>query len=168
MTVTYGAARIPEALAGREVNDIMFFGGEPLLTPSAIAAVCEGFTSKQRKPPAFSIITNGTVFNDEVKELLTRYNFKVIVSIDGPEEIHDRLRPYASGAGSYQKVASTIAFAKAELSNPVCFECKYTQAHEQAGISPVGLLELIKKEFGLSHGTLGYCTEPRLMYRRPP
>ena len=48
--------------------------------------------------------TNGTLLNDEWCKFLADYNFLVGISIDGPPEIHDTNRLYASGKGSHSRV----------------------------------------------------------------
>jgi len=66
---------------------IEFWGGEPLvywktLKPLA-EAILDRFSSWKRKP-FFSIITNGSILNDEIIDWLMRYNFTVSISHDGP------------------------------------------------------------------------------------
>lgn len=151
------ASAIPQAFKDHPVQDIMFFGGEPLLNPQVIDKVCAGFAENQDTPPRFALVTNGTRFNEEVRQVILKRDIRVTVSLDGPKEIHDSLRPLAKGHGSFERVIATIDEARRILPNPVCFECTYTQVHRNAGITPPQLLRHLRDAHGLTHGVLGFC-----------
>ena len=96
--------------AGRKVS-VTFFGGEPLLRfPLIRSAVGEArrMATERGKEISFSITTNGTLLTRETAGFLRENGISVCLSIDGPREIHDRNRPYASGRGSYEDVARGI------------------------------------------------------------
>ena len=66
---------------------IEFWGGEPLvywktLKPLA-EAILDQFSGWKRKPQ-FSMITNGSILNDEIIDWLMKLNFTVAISHDGP------------------------------------------------------------------------------------
>jgi uncharacterized protein len=91
---------------------IVLFGGEPLLRfPLLRAAVHEAraMADARGKEISFSITTNGTLLTREIAGFLKENGISVCVSIDGPREIHDANRPYASGRGSYDDVERGIA-----------------------------------------------------------
>jgi uncharacterized protein len=81
-----------------------FYGGEPLsrfpFIKSCVEYAGEIF-DKQRV--IFNITTNATLITPEIAEYLLQNGFSVLVSIDGPESIHNRYRKDAKGNGSYQK-----------------------------------------------------------------
>lgn len=56
--------------------------------------------------------TNGTLMNDEWGEFLQENNFLVGISIDGPEEIHDKFRPDVKGKGSFSSVMHGLEILK--------------------------------------------------------
>ena len=56
--------------------------------------------------------TNGTMLDDEWCKHLTKYNFLVGLSIDGPKEIHDQHRWTAKGTGSHDMVMKGLAALK--------------------------------------------------------
>lgn len=87
------------------VQKISFFGGEPLLNLSGIETI---INTLENKTIQYSIVTNGTVWNTRLKNLLQKHNIKLIISVDGPEEIHDLYRTYHSGKGSFHTIASNI------------------------------------------------------------
>jgi uncharacterized protein len=91
---------------------VVLFGGEPLLRfPLLRAAVHEAraMAKARGKEISFSLTTNGTLMTGEIAGFLKENGVSVCVSIDGPREIHDVNRPYASGRGSYDDVLRGIA-----------------------------------------------------------
>ncbi len=52
----------------------------------------------------FTITTNALGLNDEVTQFLNREMDNVVISIDGRQETHDRMRPLPNGKGSYDLV----------------------------------------------------------------
>jgi len=95
--------------------EILFFGGEPLMAFDLMQltvhygrwrAACMG------KELAFSMTTNGTLFNEEKLEFCRRHGIKFLLSIDGDRETHNLHRKFADGRGSYDAVASKIPLMK--------------------------------------------------------
>ena len=52
----------------------------------------------------FTLTTNGVLLNDEIMEFCNREMANVVLSLDGRKEVHDRMRPFRSGKGSYDLV----------------------------------------------------------------
>ena len=55
-----------------------------------------------------SLQTNGTLLSDEWCVFLKKNNFLVGISVDGPEQIHDKYRPLKTGKPSFEKVMRGI------------------------------------------------------------
>lgn len=92
---------------------VVLFGGEPLLRfPVLRSAVHEAraMANARGKEISFSLTTNGTLMTREIAGFLKENGVSVCVSIDGPREVHDVNRPYASGRGSYDDVERGIAY----------------------------------------------------------
>jgi len=90
---------------------INFFGGEPLLNFSLIKTVVPyalARAEKAGKKALFQITTNGTLLDDEIIRFFQQHEFKVLVSIDGPQDIHDRQRRFADGNGSFKAVTQHL------------------------------------------------------------
>ncbi len=93
---------ISQLQPGRKFN-ISFVGGEPLLYPEGINAICEYVINLKNIydfNPVFSVVTNGTLINDRVLEILKNNQIHVTVSIDGPAEINDIQRSSKNGLSS--------------------------------------------------------------------
>lgn len=84
--------------------NISFFGGEPLLKFDLIKYAIAYIESKDMVEKfTFGITTNGTIANEEIYQFLEKYDFNVILSLDGPKEIHDMHRVYSNGKGSLEE-----------------------------------------------------------------
>ncbi len=83
-----------------KVRDV-YLGGEPLLNPGVVSASAERrhrFCKERGIPYAFSITTNGNrLSGDLIKPWLALGLENIHVSLAGPEEVHDALRPPAAG-----------------------------------------------------------------------
>lgn len=100
--------KVPEG----ETFSIKFLGGEPLLYPDGIQEVgnyVRMIAAERNIQASFGIVTNGTLITDRALEVLTNLKMNVYLSIDGPEEINDRMRPAKNGLSS---TAMTIAGLK--------------------------------------------------------
>ncbi|WKR22089.1 radical SAM/SPASM domain-containing protein [Actinomyces israelii] len=88
------------------IEHLQFFGGEPLLEIRAIGELCErASNSFSMRESARSIVTNGTVLNESILEVLVSNNISVTVSLDGPAELHDRYRVFKKGGrGSFESI----------------------------------------------------------------
>jgi uncharacterized protein len=85
-----------------------FYGGEPFCNVSAMRAMVERALSKRENKFIFAVTTNGVSATPEVIDLLDRGNFGVVVSIDGPPEIHDQCRRDAAGVSTHARVMEFI------------------------------------------------------------
>lgn len=97
--------------AGERVN-LAFLGGEPLLNRDVIRAATEravAIAAARDVRVTFSITTNGTHLDADDGDFFEEHGFAVTVSLDGPRAAHDRLRPFRSGRGSFDRVLERVA-----------------------------------------------------------
>lgn len=97
-----------------DVVTINFYGGEPLLRFDAIKKTVNYAQSVgEGKKIRFGMTTNGTLFTDEILTFLEKNNFDLLLSLDGPKEVHDANRVFASnGQGSFDTIMTWIARIK--------------------------------------------------------
>ena len=57
----------------------------------------------------FSITTNGTRLTSDDGDFFEAYGFAVTVSVDGIGPVHDRLRPFLGGQGSFDRILARVA-----------------------------------------------------------
>ncbi|WP_051459426.1 Cys-rich peptide radical SAM maturase CcpM [Paenibacillus zanthoxyli] len=90
--------------------DIGFYGGEPLLEIDLITQ-CMDYAVKaaEGKNVTFSLTTNGSLLNEANVKRLLGYKLRITVSLDGPQEVHDKNRTFASnGCGTFNAVYNNI------------------------------------------------------------
>jgi len=99
----------------KRVN-IAFYGGEPLLEIGLIEE-CIAYANRlfAEKSHVFMITTNGTIMNEKIAKMLVENDIFVIislVSLDGPESIHNRSRIFADGSGSFQMIMKNLQWLR--------------------------------------------------------
>lgn len=146
------------AVSGRSKDvHITFFGGEPLLNKPVLRFAIE-YSQRlgrlHRKRVFYSMTTNGTLLDDEAIEFIKRYNFGLMVSLDGPPEIHNAQCPTQDGQGSFDAAAGGIKKLMARR-RAVTVRC--TMAHPAPR-----MLDLIRffESFGFSRIVLGRTVNP--------
>ena len=87
--------------------EVDFFGGEPLMNFQVVkdlVAYGRSLEEKYDKQFRFTLTTNGVLLNDDIMEFANREMGNVVLSIDGRPEVHNRMRPFRSGDGSYDLI----------------------------------------------------------------
>ncbi len=87
--------------------EVDFFGGEPLLNFDVVKRLVAYGREQEKlhdKKFRFTLTTNGVLLDDEVMEFANQEMANVVLSIDGRKEIHDKMRPFRKGAGSYELI----------------------------------------------------------------
>ena len=96
------------ASSGSRKNlEVDFFGGEPLMNWQVVKDLVAYGREQEKlhdKHFRFTLTTNGVLLNDEVQEFVNREMDNVVLSIDGRKEIHDLMRPFRGGQGSYDRI----------------------------------------------------------------
>jgi uncharacterized protein len=96
------------ANSGNRKNlEVDFFGGEPLMNWKVVKDLVAYGRSQEKihnKHFRFTLTTNGVLLNDEIMEFANKEMDNVVLSIDGRREVHDFMRPFRKGAGSYDLV----------------------------------------------------------------
>lgn len=88
-----------------------FQGGEPTCRGLDFFRDFAAYADQVRKKNHqihYALQTNGTLLNEEWADFLKERDVLTGVSIDGPPEVHDSVRIYASGEGTYEKVMQSV------------------------------------------------------------
>ncbi|MCR4945177.1 MAG: radical SAM protein [Clostridium sp.] len=95
------------------ITTIQFFGGEPLLNKDVMREAVKWINIYVDKlnidKPLFTMVTNGTLIEDEDIMFFNEYFASITISLDGNKEINDYNRVFKNNKGSvYETVASKI------------------------------------------------------------
>jgi len=138
------------------IGTVLFFGGEPGLNPGVIQASCEQILTLYRQKrierlPLWGMVTNGWTLDQTLLDVIRRYHLVVTVSLDGPPEIQDRLRPAQTGQATHARIAENIRLLQHATGGrePSRIETTYTLAHQQAGVTIDELIAYFDNEFGI-------------------
>jgi len=110
---------------GRETLDVHFFGGEPFFAAEVVDVAvhrARAVAADLGLQPRFEVATNG-FFDEERAVFAGDYIDSVVLSLDGPREVHDLHRPVCGGSGSFDTVARSallLSRSPAELCVRVC------------------------------------------------
>jgi len=100
-----------ESSGHRSHCEVDFFGGEPLLNFKVVKDLVEygrKAAAEQNKTIKFTLTTNAVLLDEKVQAYFEQEEISVVLSLDGRPEVHDRMRPYADGRGSYAKITPLI------------------------------------------------------------
>jgi uncharacterized protein len=106
-------------VAGRDELHVGFYGGEPLLSIDPVqdmAGRLKNMTERRGIQFSFSLTTNGTLLTLGVVNRLKALGLKAVaVTLDGPEDVHNVSRPFATGAGSFSAIVKNIRAVSGEI-----------------------------------------------------
>ena len=92
---------------GREAY-VVFYGGEPLLEYEKIIDLVNHGNLISNGIFKYSLTTNGVLLTKDKIEFLAKNNFLITVSIDGPQDIHDKHRISKNGKGTHKTIESNL------------------------------------------------------------
>ena len=136
---------------------LTLFGGEPLLNKDVFkfaVSYSQRLAKLHGKTVSYSMTTNGTLLDDEVITIIKKYNFGLMVSLDGPKELHDGQCPTRGGEGSYDLAVAGI---KKLMTRRRRVTVRCTMAHPAPN-----MMKLVRffEDFGFSRIVLGHVYNP--------
>lgn len=97
-----------------EQLSVGFYGGEPCLNYKLVQK-CVAYmeAAAEGRDVLYSMTTNATLLDKENIDFFVQHGFHLLISLDGPEEIHNKHRKFASDrAGTFQTVLQNIQYMK--------------------------------------------------------
>ena len=150
---------------GRKAIHITFFGGETLmnfpLLKEVVAYASDRAASEDRFID-FSLTTNATLLTPAIIQFLSDNSIGVTVSMDGPAEMHDKLRVFANGRGSYDIIEPRVkALIQGHRTRPITARVTLT-----SGVTDViRIYRHLKNELGFAEvGFAPVTTSPDRLY----
>jgi uncharacterized protein len=108
----------------RNMLDIHFFGGEPMVARDVIEVIVQRarlVAMKHNLVLFFEISTNGQYSGDDAR-FLGKYFNKVVLSLDGFEEMHSKHRPLKSNRSSFENAVETAKIISSS-NTELCVRC---------------------------------------------
>ncbi len=118
--------RLVDELSQKGTGSVLLRGGEVFLYPD----IMELIRYIRSKNIFISIDTNGTLLDKFARELVSLGNIHITVSIDGPPQIHDKIRGLNGCFDSIQKNFSAIAEYEKELGKVISKSATFTISHD--------------------------------------
>jgi uncharacterized protein len=150
---------------GRRSVHITFFGGETLMNFPLLKQVVTYATEKAAEKDChidFSLTTNATLLTPTIIEFLSENRIGVTVSMDGPKEMHDQLRVFSNGKGSYDIIAPKVReLIQNHRTRPITARVTLT-----AGVTDVvRIFKHLKQDLGFHEvGFAPVTTSPNQLY----
>ena len=151
--------------AGRRSVHITFFGGETLMNfplLKQVVAYANERAAAQGRHIDFSLTTNATLLTPAIIEFLSENRIGVTVSMDGPKEMHDQLRVFANGSGSYDIIEPRVrALIQNHRTRPITARVTLT-----SGVTDVvRIFRHLKQDLGFHEvGFAPVTTSPNQLY----
>ena len=95
-----------------KINIIEFSGGEPLLNFEVLKTIvkfAKKVSDEKNKEVEFAMIHNGTNWDEEKMKFFIDEKIGICFSLDGPEDLHNKHRPFLNGEGTYEEVSKWIS-----------------------------------------------------------
>ena len=148
------------------IDSVVFFGGEPLLNMPAIEIIIKNFhsfcKSRRMRLPQFVVLTNGSIYTEKIATVLDKYNVALSISIDGPSQIHDKIRRYKkNGRGTLKTILSNIERYKKFSNIALWYEATYTPFHKRKKMDRAQTKYFIENNTGIKKGTISDAFLPQ-------
>jgi uncharacterized protein len=140
---------------------IGFLGGEPLTNRALLRRTTEyaaELAGRRGVSVGFAITTNGTLLGADDASFFHQHRFAVTISLDGIGDVHDRLRPFKGGRGSYQSILRRL--------EPLLQYRQHLPVFARVTVTPrnLGLRETLEQFIALGFHSVGFSpmlTAPR-------
>lgn len=87
------------------------YGGEPLMAKQQVISFCnrlQAIAESKGIEQSIQIISNCTLLDDEIMDLMKKHNIGVQVSIDGNKTEHDKTRTKYDGSGTFDMIVEKL------------------------------------------------------------
>jgi len=138
MSIATARAAVERLLSDAERSsrvNLAFLGGEPLVNRAVLRQATRFAADEAARRGVsirFSITSNGTLIDESDGDFFEEHGFAVTISLDGPAEVHDQLRPYKGGRGSFDRVLHNI--------EPLLVRQRRMQVSARVTVTPLNLV----------------------------
>jgi uncharacterized protein len=120
-TLAVWKAQIKDPSLARDPGDVErpcvgFYGGEPLMNWPLVKRVIEYVRSLEDGDAyLLNFTTNATLLTPERSDFLGANHVVLLVSLDGPKELHDRYRRFTAGGPTWDIVSENLRYMKEKM-----------------------------------------------------
>ena len=136
-----------------KIDALFFFGGEPLLKKNVIKRICQAIENNEIKGmqswPSFALVTNATLLDDDVINLIEQHEFDINVSLDGPPKVNDLTRIDHKQKGVSEVTLNNLRKLRSR-SIKYHIEVTFSKYHLLAGMSVPDLMDYFYQEHGIN------------------
>lgn len=90
---------------------ISISGGEALINYTLIKKIID-YINKKDNNISITITTNGSLLNSDIIKYFIKNKVKLVISLDGPKEVHDKNRRLLNSKGTYDQIIKNINYIK--------------------------------------------------------
>jgi uncharacterized protein len=130
-----------------------YLGGEPLMNLDVIIKSASRrfyFCKGRGIDYGFTITTNGTLVSPEIITALKAVGLTAVrVSLAGPARVHDRLRPFAGGGKTYERIMKNLEKISGFI--PIRIECQYDAGTRDFEQIPEMLDDMNRRDIRVEH-----------------
>ena len=94
--------------SANDEKHLSIYGGEPLYSFELLKECIDYISGKYNIEADYNMTTNGTLLDNERVEFLVKNNFSLLISIDGPREIHNKYRVFRNGKGTFDCIVRNL------------------------------------------------------------
>ncbi len=135
MTIALAREAVNKLFDVRSDLNFGFFGGEPLMAWDTVRQTMQyvrGLAKARQVKCKFHITTNATLLTPEIAQVIKNFGCSLLVSLDGPEAIHNEWRPMKNGMDSFQSTVKALELLhKMGMSRRVMLRGTFTPEHTQ-------------------------------------
>lgn len=128
---------------------VQFFGGEPLLNIPLLEEACSmirKIDSERGYKTQFGLVTNGTILNDRIIDIIKKYEINITISYDGNQKINDITRVDINGHGTSEIILKNAKHLKEKTGQPSTIEVTYNQYHIENNVNISNVINHIQNE----------------------
>lgn len=115
--------------------DFLFFGGEPFVHFKQMKEIQEYYEKKDfiysNTKILFSVVTNGTILNNQIVKFINKYLHNIQFSIDGSINVQDENRITPQNKGSYYLILNNLQKYLPEIKTNISIKQTYNEFNQK-------------------------------------
>lgn len=133
------------------IQNISFFGGEPLLNIDLIDYICDYIKHKYKgRYTSLLMMSNLFFLDDKACKVIKKHKIRVTSSLDGDEVCNNKNRVDIKGNGTFERVYDNIIKLRKMANQPEAIEATLTKVNSDNEMNPLNLAHYFYEQFGIT------------------